>query len=85
MNREETQAVLDTLPLASEKFLAVDAEIIESRPKAVLLATMTGTSEKRTWVPRSQLASLDRGKTFGSVLAIKRSWVAMQKLWWLVN
>ncbi len=84
MTRESLEQFLSTLPEANDKYLAVDVDIVELRERAILVETMTGIHTKKTWIPKSQVASLDRGRTFGHGLAVKRSWVAMQKLWFMV-
>lgn len=83
MLREVFNQFCETLPTANDKFVAVDVDIVETREKAVLVESMTGTRAKRQWLPKSQLAALDRGKVFGVGLAVKRSWIARQKLWWM--
>lgn len=83
MLREVLNQFCETLPKADEKFVSVDVDIVETREKAVLVESMTGTHAKRQWLPKSQLAARDRGKVFGFGLAVKRSWIARQKLWWM--
>ncbi|WP_417459048.1 hypothetical protein [Kordiimonas sp.] len=82
MNREQTETFLKTLPSAVGRFVTVDVELIEVRDKAVLVEGMTGVHSKRSWLPKSQLAFVDRGN-FGLALAVKRQWVAMKSLWWM--
>jgi hypothetical protein len=83
MTREELTTFLQQLPASTDKHMSVDADIVEVRQKAILVETMTGIHTKRAWLPVSQLASVDRGKVFGLGLAVKRSWIGRQKLWFL--
>ena len=83
MLQEVFKQFCETLSKADDNFISVDVEIVETREKAVLVESMTGTHAKRQWLPKSQLAALDRGKVFGFGLAVKRSWIARQKLWWM--
>ena len=85
MLRDAFTEFCQSLPAATDKYLSIDVDVVETREKAVLVESMTGIHAKQVWIPKSQLASRDRGKTFGLGLAIKRSWIARQRLWWMVN
>lgn len=84
MLRERLDAFCEGLPRATDKHVAVDVDIVHETAKAVLVETMTGAHAKRQWLPKSQLAAVDRGGAFGQGVAVKRSWIARQKLWWMV-
>lgn len=83
MLRELHAEFCRTLPTADSNFVPVDVDIVEAREKAILVESMTGIQRKRTWIPRSQIATVDRGAVFGFGLAVKRSWIARFKLWWM--
>ncbi|WP_417459067.1 hypothetical protein [Kordiimonas sp.] len=82
MDREQSEKFLKTLAPADSNFVEVGIELIEIREKAVLIESMTGIHAKRVWIPRSQVAFVDRGN-FGLFLAVKRWWVNKENLWWM--
>ncbi len=84
MERESFQDFCRTLPACDDKFVRIDVDIVEIREKAVLVEAMTGIHSKRQWLPKSQLAFCDLGRSYGIGLAAKRSWIARNRLWWMV-
>ncbi len=81
MTRDQYESTFNGLPLTTNAYVSLGTpEVVHETPKAILM----GFNAKQLWFPKSQLA-VNRDRVFGTEVFVRRSWVARERLWRLVN